>query len=149
MTKPKYRPLRYAEGTKVPVTQSKADVETLLRNHGASSIASMWDARVGGRLVFRLGAGKESRMVRFDVAPVTSGNSDAIAKEERRRWRALLLRLKAHLETVTTGEATIEQEFLGYLLLPDGQTVSEKVAGEIASAYETGVSPALYLGTGE
>lgn len=141
---PKVR--RFAEGTRVPVGKSKLEIDALLRKHKASTIAMMWDTSTGGRLVFRLG----ERMVRFDIAPVTPPkygklSGEGVEAEERRRWRALLLRLKAHLEAISTGEASVEQELLGHVMMPDGRTIAEHAAPAIAEAYASGKMPGPFL----
>jgi hypothetical protein len=154
MTKTNRRVPRFAEGTKVSIAQSKAEIEHLLQAHRASAIGTMWDRIEGGRLFFRMGNGAQARMCRLDVPPVMQDPKRKlvtpvqIEKEERRRWRALLLRLKAHLEAITGGDATIEQELMGYLVLPSGATVAEAAGPELAQAYETGVNPPLMLGAG-
>lgn len=148
-SKPKVR--RFAHGTKVPVSKTKLEIDALLQKHGASATVAMWDREKGGRLIFRLA----DRMVRFDVAPIVRPKWPAKSwatqteAEERRRWRALLLRLKAHLEVISAGEATVEQELLGHVLLPDGRTVAEAAAPELAEAYASGkLNNPLLLGSG-
>lgn len=50
-------------------------------------------------------------------------------QERRRRWRALLLSIKAKLEAVESGIYTFEQEFLGHIV-PDStgdQTIYERM----------------------
>ena len=61
-----------------------------------------------------------------------------LAKEEKRRWRALLLVVKAKLEAVETGIATFEDEFLAYTVLPGGKTVGEIVTPKLSRVYQTG-----------
>ena len=43
----------------------------------------------------------------------------------RQRWRALVLMVKGKLEGIECGIATIENEFLAYACLPNGQTVGQ------------------------
>lgn len=139
------QPLRkYAEGTKVPVEKSKADLEGLLRKSGATSIAMGWDQTLGARVLFRL----EERFVQI-LIPVpdpkvyrTPAQREA---EERRLWRSRLLIVKAKLEVVLSGETTVSREFLADLLLPDGSTVGDVTAPVIAEAYETGDMPRSLL----
>jgi hypothetical protein len=56
----------------------------------------------------------------------------------RQRWRALALVVKAKLEA---GIATFEQEFMPYLVLPDGQTVGEKLLPQITKGISAGKMP--------
>jgi hypothetical protein len=60
---------------------------------------------------------------------------------ERARWRALLLVIKAKLESVESGIATFEEEFMAQIVLPDDQTVGQWVLPEVARIYETGRMP--------
>lgn len=146
---------RYAEGTTVPVEKSKAEIETLLRKHGATGFLSAWDDERGVSVVqCRIGG----RMIRFEVLDPDDSefkhdhhgflrSADSVAKlrdaELRRRWRARLLITKAKLEMIATGDTTFEREFLGDILLPNGETVDEWIVPQIAAAYESGSMPKL------
>lgn len=93
----------YAEGTKVPVGQSRAELERILERYGAEAFMYGTD---GGRAVIQFRA--HARLVRFDL-PLADLND----QEVRRRWRALVLVVKSKLEAVATGIVTFEEEFLG------------------------------------
>jgi hypothetical protein len=67
----------------------------------------------------------------------------------RQRWRALALAIKAKLEAVESGIATFEEEFMAYIVLPDGQTVGEFLSPQIEAAYSSGRMPPLLPGIGE
>jgi len=70
----------------------------------------------------------------------------ALAAEERRRWLALLLVIKAKLEAVESGIITFEEEFLAHVVMPDGRTVLQHVQVPIERAYIEGhVRPLLGL----
>jgi hypothetical protein len=66
----------------------------------------------------------------------------ALAQEERRRWRVLLLRVKARLEEIAEG-VSFEEAFMPFVVLPDGRTVREYVLPEVKRAYEMGVMPKM------
>ena len=55
----------------------------------------------------------------------------------RKRWRALLLIIRAKLEAVESGITTLESEFLANIVLPDGGTVGQWLAPQIDAAYAT------------
>jgi len=147
----------YAEGTKVTVERSKAEIEGLLRKHGATQFQSGWDEETGvSRMMVRL----DGCMFRFEVfqpdledfRETTSGrtrsDTDVAAfaeKEYRRRWRARLLITKAKLEMIASGESNVQDEFLADLLLPDGSTVRESLTPKIDRAYKTGKMPSMSL----
>jgi hypothetical protein len=50
-----------------------------------------------------------------------------IEQESRRRWRSLLLSIKAKLEAVETGIASFDEEFLSRIVASDGMTIYEKI----------------------
>jgi hypothetical protein len=148
----------YAEGTSVPANQSKREIEDLLVKHGAKGvgIATSPDK---AQVMF----GMADRTMRFTI-PLPSESDRAIthteqgrlrkaparhqalAGEQRRIWRALLLTLRAKLESVESGIETTEEAFLANVVLPDGTTVAENIQPALESAYTTGqVRPLLAL----
>ncbi len=149
---------RFAEGTKVPVETTKSELERLLRAYGADAIVMGWDGDVS-TVAFRL----QGRHVRYAVERPThsetvvthyqSGKprrrehfSEAIAAEHRRRWRALLLIVKAKLELIAAGDASFDEEFLAHTMLADGSTVGDWIAPQIEETYRSGSMPALVPG---
>ncbi len=80
----------------------------------------------------------KARVVRFVVDRPTldmRGAGRAIARaekirdaEERRRWRALLLVLRAKFEAVASGITTFDREFLAHLVTNEGVTVGDVIA---------------------
>lgn len=152
---------RYAENTGVSSEKSRGEIESTLRRYGASKFAYGWDEHAA-TLGFALG----ERMVRFRL-PLPDRNErrfthtpgrglvrsaeDRDAQWEqaiRQSWRALNLVIKAKLEAVETGISTVEREFLADVLLPDGRTLGEWAAPQLALAYERNSMPALMPGTG-
>jgi hypothetical protein len=142
--------MAYAEGTEVPVTRSRAEIEHLLSRYGATEFMSGWSA---ARAVIQFKA--KDRYVRFDLpipdkddkrflrdgrgaVRAPAAREKAWEAECRRRWRALALVIKSKLEAVETGIATFEHEFLAHIVMPGGLTVGEMVSPRIAEAYETG-----------
>lgn len=133
---------RYAQGTSVAEDRTRLEIERVLRRYGADQFASAWEVVEPGTsvhaLAFRLG-GRSVRMqlpmpgrddVEFTRTPTGRPRSAAAAAEEyekevRRRWRALLLVLKAKLTAVQDGISTLEREFLADMVTADGRTVSE------------------------
>lgn len=150
---------RYAQDTTVPVTKSKADIERLLMKHGATSFVSGWDDTQGmAALQFQI----EGRFVKFRVYDPDPGEfrltgtgrerepaviERAVEKERKRRWRALLLIIKAKLELVASGDSTIEREFMADMMLPDGSTVSEWIQPQLDQAYNGGKMPLALPGS--
>jgi hypothetical protein len=123
----------YAEGTKVPVGQSRAELERVLERYGAEAFMYGVD---GARAVIQFRA--SGRLVRFDL-PLPKDND----QETRRRWRALVLVVKSKLEAVASGIVTFEEEFLAHIVLPDGSKVAEWMGPQIEEAYASGKMPEL------
>ena len=150
----------YATGTEVSAERSKAEIERTLERFGADQFMTGWDADQRIAMVsFRL----SGRMVRLTlplpgaddpmIALTPSGRArtetqrrDELAKETRRRWRSLLLVIKAKLTAVGDGISTLEREFMADLVLPNGATVNDWLAPQIAIAYEANQMPALLPG---
>lgn len=128
----------FAADTKVPVVQTRGEIENTLTRYGASAFAFAIDAR-HARIMFE----HSERRVRFDL-PLPEGTDAKTEREKRRLWRALLLCLKARLEGVDSGIESFEEAFLAHVIMPDGQTVAEHTIPTIATAYKSGkVQPLL------
>lgn len=151
--------MSYASGTQVPVDRSRFQLEVILKKYGANKFAYMSDP--DGAVV---GFQAHDRSIKFvlptpppDDVQFTHNKSghelsekqaqDRWEKEVRRRWRALLLVVKAKLEAVSSGISEFEVEFLPYTVLPGGQTVAEMTLPKIAKAYSTGKAPLLLEGS--
>lgn len=152
----------YAEGTEVPVERSRAEIERLVSRYGADQFMSAYDA---SRSI--VGFRASGRMVRF-LLPLPKREDFAINKklnhwnkgyrrtkdatdrlwqsELRRRWRALLLVIKAKLESVESGVETFDEAFMAQVMLPDGSTVGQFMAPQIQASYENGGMPQLLPG---
>lgn len=143
---------RYAANTSVSVERSRAEIEAILVRYGASSFMYGWDGN-GAMIAFVVNAAAgQQRQVRFHL-PLPSrdekrfmqhsrGRRTAEAAEGlweqacRQRWRALALVVKAKLEAVESGIATFEDEFLAYIMLPEGQTVGQWIGPQLVAAYD-------------
>jgi hypothetical protein len=148
---------RYAERTQVNAEKSQQEIVGILRRYGADGFVFGED---NGRAV--VGFRAHGRMVRFvlsldvdraEFARTPTGlrrSQDSINRivegEHRRRWRALVLVIKAKLEVVETGITSFEREFLANIVLPNGSTVGEWVEPQIELAYESNTMPALLPG---
>jgi hypothetical protein len=86
---------------------------------------------------------------RFTHTPGRGQRRTADAQEReyeqavRQRWRALALVIKAKLEAVEAGISSVEDEFLAFVMLPNGSTVGETIAPQIEASYATGQMPPL------
>jgi hypothetical protein len=105
---------RYAERTHVPVFKTQTEIEILARKHGAQSFTSGWE-RGAAMVSFTM----RGRMVRFRLELPEQRSQTSKLQEDRRRWRALLLAIKAKLEVVETGIASFDEEFLAHVVVDD------------------------------
>lgn len=144
--------MAYAATTKVAVERSRAEIERLVEKHACSQFATMTDYEAGRAVVqFRA----HERIVRFTLAlPKAEAFTHRVVRgrkkpnphsradweqASRSRWRALVLVVKGKLESVENGIATFEEEFMPYIVMPDGRTVADHVVPAIARAYEGGM----------
>lgn len=146
----------YARGTDVSIARSISELDRLVAKHGATGFAYGREAG-RARVMFRIA----DRMVRFDIespgveefrwTPTRQRRTDATAvrmadDEEKRRWRSLVLVVKALLVAVADGVISLSDAFLPYTVLPGGQTVGEWAEPQLETAYATAQMPALMPG---
>lgn len=124
--------MAYAEYTKVPVEKSKTEIEQVLKRYGADRFMYFTET---GKAIIVFEA--KDRRLRFDL-PVPAGMSEKEQKQARQKWRALLLCIKAKLESVASGIESFEEAFLAHVVLPDGMTVHQHTHARIESAYKGG-----------
>ena len=136
---------RYAAGTEVPVERSRVEIERTLARYGAATFVygttvdkamvqfELHRRRV--RFILPLPNRTERRFThrrvnQYDYAGSRRTAADAERAWEqacRQSWRALLLAIKAKLETVEAGIETFEEAFLAQIVLPDDTTVGQWV----------------------
>lgn len=149
--------MAYAENTEVSVDKSVGEIVALIKKAGANRIAQ---AEEPGRIVIQFFLNE--RLLRFVVKLPTLAEgpqrdrhgyslseAQKVKKRDQRhrqRARALLLVIKAKLESVESGVETFEEAFLSNVVMPGGQTIGEMATPQIAHAYETGSPQPLLLG---
>lgn len=138
---------RYAERTAVPVDRTRAEIEHLLQRHGASSF--VYGTTSGQAL---LAFEMHDRRLRF-LVPLPSlnkggSNENAVKSETRRRYRALLLVLKAKLEAVSSSIVTFDEEFLAHIVIEGNTTVGDRIVPGIPDVIKTGGKLPPLLGPG-
>jgi len=136
--------MAYGANTEVPFARSVSEIIGLLKKAGADQIAQI-DTRQGFDLMFTMA----DRLVRFrvlfpDAAAIQKlcgprQDPARVAEQWRRqRGRALLLVIKAKLESVESDVETFEEAFLANVVMADGTTLYERVKQPIALEYQTG-----------
>lgn len=148
----------YAKDTTVPVEKTKAEIERLVIQHKATEYVAGWQTADPPRAAvqFRM----KDRYVRFEVPmphpadkkyPTynTQKRDRMIDQDTRSRWRALLLVIKAKLESVESGIETFDEAFLAQVVMPGGATVSHTLIPQLEMAYRDNVMPRLLPARGE
>jgi uncharacterized radical SAM superfamily Fe-S cluster-containing enzyme len=72
-----------------------------------------------------------------------SAINEAYKQAIRQHWRSLLLAIKAKLEAVECNISTIEQEFMAFVIMPDGRNLGEHIIPKLKDMSETGKMPKL------
>lgn len=147
---------RYAASTTVDSGASRAEIERTLQRYGCDEFGYGIKAQEA-TILFTL----HGRRVRFTL-PLPGPDDEAFwrtpsrgqqrtptaAREAweqatRQRWRALLLCIKAKLESVEAEIETYEAAFLAHFVLPGGGTVGERIVPELDGAWRGRSLPPL------
>jgi hypothetical protein len=159
----------YAQDTTVPVERSKAEIERVLTKYQASQFVSGWDERQNKAMVqfemrdrririmvdtptldsFKMTKRRDSWGTMRDRERTDAQMKGEREKELKRRWRALLLVIKAKLEAVESGISTFEEEFLPYVVTASGRTIGEMILPKLDQVASSGRLPPLLPGKTE
>lgn len=123
---------RFAARTKVSVADTRQEIESTLTRYGAKKFAFSIES-TQAVMMFEI----SERRVRF-ILPLPREEGSKANNERKQKWRALLLCLKARLESVASNIETFEEAFLAHVVMPDGQTVAQHTIPTIAAAYKSG-----------
>ncbi len=146
---------KFASKTNVDSIKSRMEIERIVLKYGCTQFSYMTkpNAAVIGfksvdrfvKMELRLPTLAESSVNKVGATMSAKQAQGAWEQQIRQRWRALALVVKAKLESVELGVATFEQEFMPYILLPNGETVGSSVTPLIAQAYSSGKTPQILL----
>lgn len=145
--------MSYAKNTTVSPEKSQEEIKKTLRNYGADRFGIM-EERDKGHVMFEYNGLLIQMTVKFpdkkDFSKTESGKNriesaidTAFNQAIRQRWRALLLAIKAKLEAVESGISTIEQEFLAFVMMPDGKNLSDHIIPRLNEIVLTGKMPKM------
>jgi hypothetical protein len=148
--------MAYAESTTVPVEKSIGEIIALIKRSGANRIAQMEEP---GRLAMQFflnekllrftvtmpGADDVKKTDRHGYALSAEQMFKRIQQAQRQRARALLLVIKAKLESVESGVETFEEAFLSNIVTPDGATVGQWLIPQLEEGYRIGKMPTQLL----
>lgn len=140
--------MSFAEGTTVPIERSRAEIEKLVTKYGASEFSSGWSGTQAAvqfvasgrrvRFILELPNEEYGRELLFNrkrspyysrAAIPASEITKVVDAEGRRRWRCLLLAIKAKLEVVESGIASFDEEFLAHIVIDD-RTVFDRIVNQ-------------------
>lgn len=148
---------KFAAETTVSPEKTLAEIQETLKRYGATRIGfiddveqvaiafEMHSRRV--RFVLKLPT-REEALVKVNQSSSTRYSEAAHQQMVRSRWRALLLAIKAKLESVEIGIEQFEEAFMAQIVLPSGQTMAEWAVPQIAAAYASNAMPPLLLESG-
>ena len=139
--------MSYAANTSVPVERSRAEIERTLARYGASRFGTMIEPD-GASIYFEVQGRKIQLRVPMpprDDAQFTRhrgrstwarqvGATEASRRydqEFRRRWRVLLITVKAMLEAVDSKVLTFDQAFLAHIVTGTGETIGAVLTPKI------------------
>ena len=137
---------KYAEGTEVPISRSRDELERTLERFGATAQAWLRDdeketvvlafkrAGKGYKLVVRLVDAAACALTPKGNERTASAAQDAADQENRRRFRSLANYVKAVMDAADTGIISAEDALLPYLMLPSGETVAQAIQEQMKLA---------------
>jgi hypothetical protein len=133
--------MAYAAETRVPIANTKTEIQTLLAKHGADRFYCAEEphrAQIG----FFLG----KTLIKITL-PFPTGNLKPVQHDrlKRSRWRTLLMIIRAKLETVEAGISSVEEQFLSDIVTPHGSTVYEEFRPQLATMLSSGKAPTQLL----
>ena len=129
----------YAKYTTVAVSKSKQEIErTISKYKGDQYGIAVDNSAMRAAVQFRI----DKWLVRFEVK-LPAGNEEN--QGVKTRWRALLLAIKAKLESVESGIESFEEAFLPHLVMPDGRRFSSWATPQIQDMRKEGKMPQTLL----
>lgn len=148
----------YAANTDVSSEKSLAELKRTITRFGATHFGYTEEPKVATvafvvrdrQVRFRLPLPdrNERRFTHHSRGERTPSAAEAEYEQAvRQKWRALALVVKAKLEAVESGISEFDQEFLAYVVLPDGRTVYDRIGRQVGAEIESGGAARLELGS--
>ena len=144
---------KYASNTSVSPEKSQAEIQNTLRKYGADRFGTMEEknkAHVmfsysGLSIQISITLPERSEFETTETGRDRTKSSIEISYNQaiRQRWRALLLAIKAKLEAIECGISTIEEEFMAFIIMPDGMPLSSHILPKLQTMVKTGKMPKL------
>lgn len=148
--------MTYASTTTVPIERSLSEISAMLRRAGAQRIAQAEEPEaitvqffMSDRMIrFRLPMPSMADMPMRDGRGVTLSQKSRLSRLDqahRSKARALMLVIKAKLESIESGIEEFEQAFLANIVMADGAVLYERAQPAITHEYATGNVSTLLL----
>ncbi len=128
---------KYAARTSISVERSKAELEKTIKRWGADEYRAGWSARAKSELI---DFSYENCSIRMHMTMTDD------EQENRRRWRSMVLVVKAKLESVETGISTFQEEFMAHIVMANGKTLAENIMPRLLEAAQSGKRLMLNVG---
>lgn len=123
---------KYAEGTSVPVERSRAEIERVLMKYGATKFGTMSEETKV--TVFFEVKGREVQWMVPLPAKAKYLREQDYDGEVSRRWRVLVITVKAMLEAVESKLLTFDQAFLAHVVVPGtGRTLGDVLVPRLSA----------------
>jgi len=141
---------KYAEGTTVSVDRSIAELKRTCEKYGATNFGFL-QGDASTAVFFKY----EGRLYRLDLHFQSSAKAcnqaeeKKLKAEERRKWRVLILTIKAMFESIENDVLAAPILLQPFTVLPDNTVLGERISATIEQAYLTGNMPTLLLGDKE
>ena len=133
---------KYAANTTVPVERSRAEVERILTKYGATKFGTMSE-ETKVTIYFEV----KGRQVQWSIPLPPKGKYRHAVdhdREVRRRWRVLVITVKAMLEAVESKLLSFDQAFLSHIVIPGtARTLGETIVPKLDALYQGLSLPAL------
>ena len=135
----------FASNTVVSAPKTRGEIEDLIQKYGGVEFASGYD-QLQAKIMFKL----QDKLILFRLPlpqkkdfthkktkwGTEKVNDSAMQKNweqaTRTKWRALLLCLKAKLESAASGITSFEEEFLPHFVMSNGRTLGETIIPQLA-----------------
>lgn len=151
--------MNYANSTTVSPEKSQAEIQNTLRKYGADRFGTMEEKNKAHVMFSYSGLSIQISITlpeRSEFETTETGRERSKSSIEssynqaiRQRWRALLLAIKAKLEAIECGISTIEEEFMAFIIMPDGMPLSSHILPKLQTMVKTGKMPKLLSYGGE
>lgn len=148
----------YAKGTSVSTEKTLNEIRSTLKRYEATSFVMMEEEKqvivafemVNRRVRFVLPLPlRDNLRIKINQSRTRLATKDEYDRAVRECYRALLLTIKAKLQSVQSGIETMDEAFMAQMVIADGRTMSEWAKPQIEKLYGGGQQMPPMLGSGQ